>query len=61
MRLEKNRPLTEIAQLKVDFENQGGDWEKTEYFIKTTTLGEIIRIETDNKKLQDLAKLRGLS
>ena len=57
MKLTKKRTLTEFQQLKKDF----ADFNKTEHIINLTPDGDILSIETKDKKLLKHIKEKGFS
>lgn len=59
MKLKKDRPKTELEIVKEVCKAQGLDYDKIPLTAEYDVLGNILKIETDNVKLQNILKARG--
>jgi len=55
-KLKRNKPKTEIEQIKEAFPN----YDKTKLRAEYDSMGNIISIETDDKELIKILKVKGL-
>ena len=61
MKLTKTRPKTELQEVKELCKAQGFDYRKTDHKAEYDMLGNILKIETSDKKLQKILKDMGFT
>jgi len=59
MRLTKSRPKSELQLLKDHCKSEGFDYDKTTLAAEYDVLGNIIKMETDNKDIINFLKAKG--
>ena len=61
MKLNKTKPKTELESVRDLCKAQGFDYDRTRLIAECDTMGNIISIETDDKKLQSILKSKGFT
>ena len=61
MKLKKNKDLTELQQIKKACKDAGFDYDKTKLKADYDMNGNILKIDTDLKELQNILKDNGFT